>query len=564
MKRIVLLLAFSLTTIQLPAQDVVAIVTMRVTNPTDTNARFVIDLDPANAPRSVAQLVKLADPSPRFYRKNGSGTLTNNPAGIYDPSDADGFPLGGANSTYSISVNNATRPFASNVSLGTVATVTRNPSGATVATLVRGGSGWIHQRGDFEPYQFSLAYNSSMVRWILNVEIDLPYLNPTTSTLTSGPFYNSGSPIPAAGGSFPFLTIGERGSSTAPSPGWVLPNEIINRSVNTLTSNSVFGNHFANTIGIVTNAQRYAVAFANEDLITPNTAGSQLLVTGFNGNPNFEGRHTYIGDIFLGTYINREVVPNTVVSNSRGLVDSLLNGSRSATLTSIDIETSGSFPFLPIDGARTTPTPEISSSCPRLDFPAPDSPLLLTGSSRGQIRLVETSPDLRNWLPAGQSSFPPNALAEAGFSSQRNLARQFYRVNPLAVTYPSFPSQLLNLINTQIRLRGLIIDSNSGPQSLNDVTLSLGSSGQSGTLTGTGGDLAGSHSLSEVNYAVTGPYEGVLSMESPSFSDPLKFRLYFEPEYSGGMIARYHRLVPASAGSNVEVKNEYGVWRTDE
>ena len=559
MKRIFLLVALLSATLQLRGQEVFAIVTVATGS---DSGRFVIELDPANAPRSVAQLMLLADPSDQLFRNSSFATLTNNPAGSYEPSDAVGFATPGGVNTYSISVNGSTRP-TSSVPSGTVATVTRSGSDASVATFVRGGSSWIHQRSDFEPYVFSLSYNSNFNRYMLTVEIDLPYLQASNGTLTSGPFYDSGGPIPLTTGTFPFLTIGERVSGVNTAPGWLLPNEIINPAAPSVESDSVFGNHFVNTFGNVSTSQRYAVAFANEDLTSPNTAGSKLLITGFSGNPNFEGRHTYVGEIVFGSYQNNSVTPSTIVPGSRELVDTLLTGSPSVTLTSIDIETRGSSPFLPIDGAPTLPALAITPSQPCLDFSSSNSPLLLADSSRGQVRLVERSFDLRKWFRAGESNFPPNAPFELGFPFQRNGDRQFFRVNPLAVTYSSWPSQLLNLINRQIRFQGLAIDSTSGPQTLNNFIVSFDNTGLAGTLTAAGGDLDGNRTISDVVYSITGPYEGTLSMRVSNLPRTLKLRLYFEATYNGGMIARFHRLVPNSEDISLEEKGEYGVWRTD-
>ncbi|MGJ8726279.1 MAG: hypothetical protein ACSHYB_17150 [Roseibacillus sp.] len=561
-----LLICFSLllcSLLPLPSQSLYAIVTVSATNPTDSNARFVITLDPDNAPRSIAQLMMLADPSLKHFRNRGFATLTNNPSGFYRPSDEDGILTPGGVDTYTISVNGSTN--AVNVPSNSIATVVRS-GGGTVATFrLSGSSTWIHQKDSFDAFDFGISYSSLFNRYMLNVEPDLPYLNESNGSLSSDPFYDNTGSIPVSGGSNPFMVLGERSSGVNSSPGWLIPNEVINPNANSINSNAVFGNHFANASGNVTSLQTYAVAFANEDLTSPNTTASKLLVTGLTGNPDFEGRHTFIGTVFSGNYLNNTIIPTTSVSGSRTLVRNILNGSRNATLKSIRFETIGT-PYQPIDDAPTAPQVSLVDSQATIDCTTPSDPRIFTDASLFQVRLVDSSFDLQQWFRAGESSTPSLTSGETGVSFGKTYPRQFFRVNPLVVSYSSWPAQQFLTISKQIQFQGRQIDSTNGPQSLNNFVVTLNSSGVSGSLTGFGGDLNGTHSVLDVEYKATGPYQGELSMESPSLSDTLRLRLYFDAhkaqEYSSGtIIDRYHRLVPGANSLSLEEKNEFGLWQ---
>lgn len=560
------LLALLLSSLsQISAQQVYAIVTVAATNPTDNNARFVIQLDPNNAPRSVAQLKLLAEPGTDYYRNRGFATLSNNPSGFYQPSTESGIISNGASDAYTISINGNTNGV-SDVPSGSIATVFRSGSSDPVATLLLIGNSWIHQKGPFDTYDFSVSYNSSIFRYILNVATDVPYLNPTNGSLSTQPFYDNNGAVSVVGGDYPYLTMGERSSGVDTSPGWLLQNEVINPNANTIDSNAVFGNHFANAFGNVTTDQTYAVAFANDGLTRLNTASSKLWVTGQDGNPNFEGRQTYIGTVVFGNYQNNTVFPNTSISGSRALVSDILRGSRSATLQSIRFETIGT-PYLAIDGAPTIPLASLSSTSePSLDFSAPTDPRFFTGSSPGQLRLVDSSTDLLSWARLGQSNFPSGALAEGGLSIDSSPARQFFRVNPFIVTYPSWPSQSFTPYNQEMLFLGRAFESSNRPRSLNLFLLDLNSSDEPGILQANGGDLNGTHILTDIEYTITSPFQGELSMESSTLPDTLKLRLYFDahkPEElnANGVLDRFHRIIPSSSNPLAEEKGEFGLWQ---
>lgn len=549
--------------------QVVAIVTVEAFNP-DRDEQFVIELDIDNAPLNVANFMILADPSLDYFRNSGFATFTNNPAGRYKPSNEDGALLPGGGEIYSIFVNDSQAVF--HVNEGSIATVFRTANLNQVAQFRLINGTWVYQPDPFSPFTFRLNYNNTFSSWALEVDTSVTYLDEFDGSLTTGPFYTpQANPeiISVIEGDHPYLSIGRKDLGVNRPPGWVIQNEVIDRQANNIDSPQVFGYRFANLGGTAGASQRYAVAFANNSLTTPNTASSELLITGILGNPSFEGRHTYIGKVIEGAYSNAP----TFIGGSRALVDSLINGTRIANLKSIRFENLNTS-FAPIDFGRSLPLVSSQASTAVFDFSDPNSPRLLTGATAGQIRFLDGSTDLINWGRIGSSSFPSNASEEIGYSLTNVIEpfpKQFFRVNPIFVTYPSWPSESFNYPGRQIRFKGREVDVPGAPQVLNNFIINFDNSPNIGTLTGNGGDLDGVHSLNSIDYKATGPFTGEITMESNSLPEPLKLRLYFDAHKlleinSGVIIDRFHRLADRVVTTPVgdflfrDQIQEFGLW----
>ena len=556
-----------------------AIITVDAVSPTQLGAEFVIQLDTENAPMNVANFMMLAEPGITNFRNNSFATLTNNPVGDYRPSDENGFLIPNGSATFSIAVNgNAQVPI--QVGEGAEAVVFRSQSVNPVATLILTAGSWVQQKGPFDSTDFNLNYNTAFNRWALVVNSEISYLDEFSGEVTSGPFYdNEGAiPITGLGTNHPYLGLGTRDTSTNPSPGWIIQNEMIEPSQNNFNANNnnLFGNHFANAGGTTGADQGYAVALANAFLRTPNTASSQILITGNNGNPDFEGRHTCIGTVVQGTYRNNTVIPTTTIPGSRLFVDSLLTGTRGATLRSIRFESIAST-FHPLDAGVLVPSvsTQEETGAIKLDLSSLENPRILTGSSPGQVRFVDGSTDLLTWTRLGESNFPNNASEEIGldFNISDTFPRQFFQLSPTVVSYPTWPSEDFEFLGRTIRFRGREIDVEGAPQVLSNFFITFDSSIPIAVLNGDGaGEPSGVHILTDISYQATNPYTGELSMESETLADPLRIRLYFDAhkqrEFTDGIIIdRYHLLLDQVVTTPVgdilipDQLQEFGIWQ---
>ncbi len=564
---------FSLLFLTLQTQvfaQVFAIVTVAALNP-EREEQFVIQLDISNAPMNVANFMLLAAPSRDFFRNSGNATLTNNPSGSYRPSNEMGALLPGGVETYTISVNGSTALF--NLPQGSVAIVNRTASINEVARFRLVGSTWEPIPDPFSPFTFRLQYNSDFLRWALEVDTSVTYLDEFDGSLTSGPFYDPPTlprPIPVIGGDHPYISLGRRDSAANRPPGWVIQNEVIDPNFNNILSNSIFGNHFANIGGNVGAEQRYAVAFANDSRSLLNTAASELLITGTAGNPEFEGRHTCIGRVVEGTFRN----PPTTIPGSRNLVDAIISGARPAQIRSIRFENIG-LNFSAIDFGNRLPLVTASEGAARLDFSDRENPFLFANTGPGQIRFLDSSTDLQTWSRIGQTSRPSNGAPETGFPLRNALAtspRLFFSVSPVQVTYPDWPSEDFDFSGLRIRFVGREDDTpNTAPQVLNNFFINFDNNLDEGVLDGSTGLLSGIHELTNVSYQATGPFTGEIEMESETLAETLRFRLYFDAHKqsevnSGTIIDRYHRLedrVITILGQDIVIENqvqEFGLW----
>lgn len=677
MKIFLLLFTFLASLGQLAGQ-VYAIVTVEYTETTGTpEKQFVIQLDHAHAPRSVAAFMLLAEPKESYYR-NRFATTTLNPAGEYIPINSNGSLLLPSSTIYNVL---PTTPGNS----PTVAFVTRQATGSVLATLTRSESTWtsdnpyftlakvtinnipyyrletnteipyfdstdnyyrnqavnstgnptgeyipslaggtalssaaaytiVADTADFLPngatltqkatgsevarftrinstwyssnpgYTLTFNSSSSTARFIIKEDVSI------LPTLTKGPFYGDDDLL-RFGGDYPYISLGREKAVPNQRSGLVFQNEIVDNNYANFSNANLWGGRFATTSGVVSANQRYAVAFANSGVGAPNTAGGEVLITGFYGNPNYDGRHTHIGTVLSSNYTKQS---GGVVSASRFTVDEILNGT-TAELRSIEFEVFNSTfdpieflnPYLVDDNMPTAQL--LERSTPEVDFSGARRSIL-SGGEPGQQRFLEHSEDLLSWAPIGSAGYPINASSEYGLSvdwpSQpggpsgtqlsilEKYPRSFFRTTPMVIEHPRWPASDFEeaLPNAGLTLKGRVVDGDN-PQVINVFNIYLNSTGDAGILEGIGGDLAGTHNLDTVTYEQTSPFIGVLSMESETLPEVLRLRLYFdshkESELTNGRqpIERFHRLTTQEvevAGNTIifEQVSEFGIWKS--
>ena len=506
------------------------------------------------------------DGTDNFYR-NGAISATN-PTGDYSPSLAGGGELPGEAAYTILAITN-------NFFQITGATLTRKGSDTVEATFTPQGLSWISDNPGY-----SLSVFDS--RFILKEDVAI------IPTLTTEPLYTPDDFL-LIGGDHPHLSLGRAGAAPNQANGFIFQDEIVDVGFATFQNDSLWGNRFATNAGLVGNQQRYAVAFANSSTQLPASAGGEVLITGFNGNPDFDGRHTHVGTVFGSTYFR---LSGGTVPGSRIIVDQLLAG-EPATFVSIEFENqSTSFDPItftnPILQDIRLPGVSLSGrSAPSLDF-SNSRRQVLSGASPGDFRRLERSSDLLSWTAIGTAGSPLAASSPYGLDIDRpsrldvltgirhsileDNPRSFFRTTLTAINFPQWPAAQFedNLPNANLSFRGRVVDGDN-PQVLNVYNIFLDSTGQAGILDGIGGDLAGTHILSSISYFQTGPFTGELELVSDTLPELLRLRLYFDShkggELTGGRnpIERFHRLTIQElniAGNNFfqEQVSEFGIW----
>jgi cyclophilin family peptidyl-prolyl cis-trans isomerase len=504
------------------------------------------------------------------YFRNSSSSL-NNPGGSYSPSQAGGAALDGD------PVFTMTPIFTPTFQI-TGATLSRNSNEQVVATFTREGVQWVSDNAGY-----SLNYSSSANRYVLRENVAL------APTLTTEPFYGDDDMI-FVGGDHPYLSLGRDKAVPNQSNGLIFQNEIVDVNAASFSNDSLWGLRFADLNGNVGNSQRYAVAFANIGTQSPNTAGGEVLITGFAGNPDFDGRHTHIGYVVNGTYFKQS---GGTVPGSRPLID-LIMGGEPAEFRGIRFEnasnTFDAFEFTnPGLAEIRLPRPEMLTerSVPCAES-IDDEVHIFSGGTPGELRFLERSDDFSSWSFFATAGEPVGADARYGLNierpsilntgtGERSRIRDahpdsFFRTTPMVVDHPQWPASLFRdeLPNASLSFKGRVVDGDN-PQVLNVFNIFLDATGKAGQLQGVGGDLAGNHVLSSVRYYQTGPMTGELELEGDTLPELLRLRLYFDShkggELTGGRnpIERFHRLAINEveiAGNSffLQQVSEFGIW----
>lgn len=520
------------------------------------------------------------DTTNNIYSNAGTVTTTN-PSSIYTPSDGLGTNEEGIVSYQLIGdeiLPNILNPNPERVDL------IDQRNNVTVASFTSASPGQPSFWNSNNPaFTLSLNFSNGQPFFIINEDVSLH------SQVTTENFYDN-SPITITGGSNPFLSLGSRTAGNARSPGWLIQNEMIDAFANSLfAEEGPWGNRFATVNGLNVVSQPYAVAFANTNLVTPNTAGGEILVTGALGNPDFRGRHTHIGTVRAANYFPQS---GGIVSGSRIVVQQLLAGGIAPPrLVSIEVDILNNL-FNPIEFLAqdqnfvSLPSIIYQPVSPELRRTSTGGLELFTNTSSGTLRSIEASsldsfPPI--WSPLANALFPPNTAEEIGFDLQATLEanqRAFFRVNPAGSSYPEWPAvDFINEIpNSTLNLRGRVDEIGGGVNFiLSAFALFFNADGDGGTLVGNVGDLTGEHELTSVSYRAVSPYEGELECESPTLDEPLFLRIYFDAhnelvENSGSpLIHRFHRMgfrerfiLPSNPefGTFLQfIRLEYGVWQ---
>lgn len=507
------------------------------------------------------------DSSDNFYAS--SNDSVTDPTGDYQTSQADGSaPQGEA--VYRVAATLTDSEI-------TGATLTRIANPILAATFTRMGSDWTSDNPGFE---LSVATGEGFV---LRENVAI------VPTLTQEPFYDDEELI-LNGGAFPHLSLGRTKALANQRNGLVFQNEVVDVNAANFTSLSLWGNRFANTSGFVGPGQRYAVAFANSELEAPNTAGGEILITGFGGNPLFEGPHTHIGDVVSSTYSR---LGGGTVPASRFIVDQIVSGAP-AVVRRIEFENrSNSFDPLefsnPMRPETRLPRPILLAERSTPFVTTNNSEIeIFAGGLPGQLRSLERSSDLSSWSSFTLAGNPVNAQARYGLnvgrpsqldtstgtrrSIQEVFPRSFFRTTPLAIDHPQWPAARFEdvLPGASFRFRGRRV-AGGNPEDLNFFNLFLDTTGQVAILEGVGGDLRGNHFVSSVRYQQTGPLTGELELEGETLPELVRMRLAFDShkqgELTGGRepIERFYRLRIQDIGSDEgavfrEVVSEFGVW----
>ncbi|WP_411846777.1 hypothetical protein AAFN60_04355 [Roseibacillus persicicus] len=512
------------------------------------------------------------DSTDNYYR-NKNPISSSNPKGEYIPSQSTGASASGA-TAYIIAADSLT-PTPSEAFL------LQQPGNVQVAKFTRVGTGntWT---SDNPSFTLNSNPSSTTSRFIITEDVSL------TPTLTSGEFYGNDDMV-LVEGDHPFLSIGKSKATANQANGLVFQNEVVDVNHATFSDADLWGARFATSAGLVGNAQRYAVAFANAGVGLPNTAGGEILITGFYGNPDYDGRHTHIGNVISGTYFP---LGGGAVAGSRVTVDQILAG-EPAELRAINFEISNSN-FDPIEYVSPLladvrlPRPSVEErSTPCADFSGTRRSIL-SGGEPGQLRFLERSDDFSTWTLVGKSGYPLNADSEYGLnvdwpsqtggpsgtrlSIMEKYPRSFFRTLPMVIDHPQWPAADFEdqLPNADLSLKGRVVDGDN-PQVLNVFNIFLNSTGDAGILQGIGGDLSGTHELTSVTFEQTSPMIGELTMVGETLPETLRLRLYFDShkggELTGGRnpIERFHRITTeeVTVGGNTiifEQVSEFGIW----
>ncbi|MEM9080906.1 MAG: hypothetical protein AAGC74_09475 [Verrucomicrobiota bacterium] len=558
------LLISLLLALGLPAQTYYALLTLDVLNPLEEDRKIAIQLDTTNAPLACAQVILLSKLEEKYYTVLSESVLP----GIVAPGSAN---LALAPSTGTLTVNNQSHllDFTANTSATVYAPDFFGFYTIPLATFTLTNNGWQSSNPNY-----SLSYDADPInfpgRWEFKLQTNTSYVDENSGDLTTAPYYtNRDLTVSTSSGFFGF----GRSRSTSPpfpqeSPGWFLQNEGIMIPNVSFDAANTFANNFDTP---------YAVALANRGLDDLNRTTAEILVCGQNGDSTLNGRHTYLGQVVTsipGLTING-------INTGRFLTDELVSGTRDGTVTSVEIITTGSGNYDPIAfGSTDLPSlTESNSSNPSI-IQRDGSSFFLTGAAVGDIRAVESSEDLINWEPVGESSFPPSATFESGFNLdilQINLDKAFYRAGQRVQNYPAWPAEAFSqdMRNARIRFKSKADDSGTLNPVLNVFQIIFDSLGQSALLQGSGiGDLAGDHLIDSITYTAETPYIGRLKMTSPTLSEDLTIRLYFDKQPNGQIlntISRFHRLevneitaelIPGQPVTfTIEQRTEFGIWQ---
>jgi len=320
------------------AQNVVAVVTVQFQSGGFPEARFAIRLNEEHAPRSVAAFMLLARPEVTHFISQNSLT----PRGNYLAADESGNLIIPSTAAFEILANDPFNPTqlqlitlgSGNLGLG---------GGVLLATFTANGSLW-----DSDNPHFSFQNNSpANSRYFLTVDSSLSYVNEFEQEITEEPFYD-GNDIEQIDAAFPTASIVGPNGTNLSALGWLLQNEMVEIGISNPFDSTTgpWGTQFANQFGNVTNNNRFAVAFANTDLSTPNTGNGEVILTGFLGNPNFRGRYTLLGTV-ENNFFDLSV---GAVNGGNTIVQTLVDGEAAEV---IDIQ----FVISPLSG-RSTSSPQ--------------------------------------------------------------------------------------------------------------------------------------------------------------------------------------------------------------
>ena len=529
------------------AQNVHAIVTVQFQSGGFPEARFAIRLNEEHAPRSVSAFMLLARPEVSFYVSQNPLT----PRGNYLLADEDGNRFIPQSIEFEMLADDPLNP----TTLQLITPNTGIGSGGSVllATFTADGARWESDNPHFS-FQNSSPSNSG---FFLTIDSSLSYVNELEQTITEEAFYD-GNNVEHIGGNFPVASlIGPNGTDLS-ALGWLIQNEMVDITIsdpfNSFTG--PWGDQFANQFGTVLNNNRFAVAFANTSLSSPNTGNGEVILTGLLGNPNFRGRHTHLGTIennFFDSSVGAVNGGNTVVQ--------LLVDGEAAQV--IDIQfVNNSISFNPLIYLATNPAIASFPSIREIDVDltindSATPPRIESGLSPGETAILTGSTDLQSWNELAQLSHPINATEAPSFDFEQILANNdqaFFRLEGAVVTYPVWPSEAFAdaYLGETIGFRGADTDTDDANIVLNVFDVLFSEAEPTGILfgepTGVNGaatDLGGTHLLQNITYDVTGPYEGVLTMEGETLPETLRLRLYFDShkfDESPPLIERYHRL----------------------